>query len=72
MHGFLYHRDVIMRGFKMFRKKSGQNRDEYPDIHNKLVAAYPEGSHVLLPDSVEGRLTRVFQFPSGGSFACFW
>lgn len=42
-YAFLYHRHEITMGFKnLFRK--GKRHEAYPDVHNKLMAAYPEVS----------------------------
>ena len=47
MTGF---RDLV-RGFK--KNPSSQNNGEYKDVHNRLMARYPEGMH---PSSEKGSL----------------
>lgn len=47
-HVFLFHRYEITLGFrnmwnKIRRRKGEVNQAEYTDIHNRLMAAYPEG-----------------------------
>ncbi|KAK8252420.1 OPT oligopeptide transporter protein-domain-containing protein [Phyllosticta capitalensis] len=42
-HAFLYHRREIWRGFKGLRKCRDQGF--YKDVHNRLMAAYPEVPH---------------------------
>ncbi|KAL8277639.1 hypothetical protein RQP46_009912 [Phenoliferia psychrophenolica] len=42
MHGILYHRQIITRGFKSFRNRKGGGRDMFTDVHNRLMAVYPE------------------------------
>ncbi|KAI9052070.1 hypothetical protein LZ554_004323 [Drepanopeziza brunnea f. sp. 'monogermtubi'] len=46
----LYHRFEIKMGFRnlfnSFRKDRKENKDEYQDIHNKLMSAYPEVSEL--------------------------
>lgn len=43
-YAYLYHRHEIMMGFRNLvrRRYKGQSR-EYTDIHNRLMAVYPEG-----------------------------
>lgn len=45
-HAFLYHRREIWRGFKGLRKCRDQGF--YKDVHNRLMAAYPEGMSFLM------------------------
>ncbi|EKD17173.1 uncharacterized protein L3040_005393 [Drepanopeziza brunnea f. sp. 'multigermtubi'] len=46
----LYHRFEIKMGFRnlfnSFRKDRKENKDQYEDIHNKLMSAYPEVSEL--------------------------
>jgi len=46
-HVVLFHRYEISLGFKnmwaSIRRKKGQEDKEYKDVHNRLMAAYPEG-----------------------------
>ncbi len=43
----LYHRYEIKMGFRnlinSFKKNKQENKDQYEDVHNKLMSAYPEG-----------------------------
>ena len=48
MYIILYHRYEIKMGFKnlinSYRKKKADDVGEYKDVHNRLMAAYPEGA----------------------------
>jgi hypothetical protein len=58
-HVFLFHRYEIFMGFKNLwrsirRKKTveGEDSGEYKDVHNRLMAVYPEGKHDVHPIKV--------------------
>lgn len=76
-HVALFHRYEIVMGFKAlwasFRPKKdvaeGVDAGEYKDVHNKLMAAYPEGEcSRLLPRHGESEADQKnYQFPSSGT-----
>ena len=45
-YAFLYHRHEIMMGLKNIFKRNKKGEEEYKDVHNKLMARYPEVSEV--------------------------
>lgn len=67
-YAYLYHRHEIMMGFRnlvnSFRKnKDSGSKGEYTDVHNRLMAAYPEGQECSPSFTfifVEPKLTHSF------------
>ncbi len=52
-HVIFYHRHEIGTGFKSLwgslrRKRDSSSDAEYDDVHNRLMAAYPEGMYFIL------------------------
>lgn len=47
MYIYLYHKAEVVMGFKNLRNSFRKNKDteigQYKDVHNRLMAAYPEG-----------------------------
>lgn len=76
-HVILYHRYEIMMGFKnlwkgmrFWKKKTDEEaageEGEYKDVHNRLMAAYPEGKSFGPVCPHLDSFTNILQFPSGG------
>ncbi|WXC61948.1 hypothetical protein SNK03_007815 [Fusarium graminearum] len=68
VHMYLWHRKDIMNGIRASWKRKSRN-DEFDDVHNRLMAAYPECPHwwylVILVTSFTLACISVSMWPTG-------